>query len=132
MNTKQQEKREHRTPHEKPQGIRFNFESTKPPMKIHDYTNPFRSRSYNTKPSGGHGGLNRKNPFRGIACGSQPHWSKTLNSGQRLFRHIEGARDTRPTHNTHHRDQCLRRIFDRTIVIPTHRDSNPIPCVFLP
>lgn len=76
--------------------------------------------------------MKRKNPFRGIACGSQPHWSKILHKGQRFFRHIEGARDTRPVHPTHFRDQALRSIFDRTIVLPTHRDANPHPVAFLP
>jgi hypothetical protein len=88
------------------------------------HLNPFRKTKPTQKLKGAFGGLNRKNPFKGIACATHrvPHYS----------RHIEGARDTRPTFHTHHRDQCLRRIFDRTIVIPTHRDSNPIPCVFLP
>jgi hypothetical protein len=77
--------------------------------------------------------MKRKNPFRGIACGSQPHWSKTMASGQRLFRHIEGARDTRPTFLRERRKQLLRMIFTaQATAIPTHRDSNPMPCVFLP
>lgn len=70
--------------------------------------------------------MNRKNPFRGIAC------SNSSSYRQDFFRHVEGARDTRPTFHTHHRNQCLRRMVDPTIKIPTHRDSNPIPCVFLP
>jgi hypothetical protein len=92
-------------------------------MKIHDYTNPFRSRAFYTKPSGSFGGLNRKNPFRGIACASPRNASDE--------RHIEGARDTRPTFQTHYRDQCYRALVDPAVVIPEHFDSNPIPCAFL-
>jgi hypothetical protein len=101
-------------------------------MTYYTKRNRIRRGSTQSHPKGQFGSTEKKNPFRGIACGSQPHWSNTMASGQRLFRHIEGARDTRPTFHTHHRDQCLRSIFDRTIVIPTHRDSNHIPCVFLP
>jgi hypothetical protein len=84
-------------------------------MKIHDYTNPFRSRFYITKPSGSYGGLNRKNPFRGIACGSPRNPS--------MERHIEGARDT---------DRALRMNQENVTFGVPFRMNNPIPCVFLP
>lgn len=76
------------------------------------------------KVGGAFGMRSRKNPMHGIACASPRKKCEE--------RHIEGARDTRPTHPTYYRDQALRSIFDRSIVLPTHRDTNPHPVAFLP
>ncbi len=69
--------------------------------------------------------MNHKNPFRGIACSNGSHYP--LN----FFRHIEGARDSRPTYHTRHRGQLLLRAFvDRTLVIGPFRDVNAHPVMF--
>lgn len=96
-----------------------------------EHQNGIRVRAA-SKVRGAFGNRVRKNPFRGIACGHQPHWSKIRPNGQMAFRHIEGARDTRPVHPTHFRDLSIRRLVDPTIILPTHRDTNPHPVAFLP
>ncbi len=57
--------------------------------------------------------MKRKNPFRGIAC------SNGSNYPLNFFRHVEGARDTRPS-SKHH----------RWWILAPHRDVNWHPVSF--
>lgn len=89
------------------------------------YLNPLRfpsSPKLNVR--GAFGGLNHKNPFKGIACKSHrlPHHS----------RHIEGARDTRPSYHARRRDDIFDIVYFNGGEVRPFRDTNPIPCAFLP
>jgi hypothetical protein len=69
--------------------------------------------------------MKHKNPFRGIAC------SNGSSYGQQFFRHVEGARDTRPTYHTRHRGELIRKMFfDGFLEVTPFRDTNPVPCLF--
>lgn len=66
--------------------------------------------------------MNRKNPFRGIACPS-PNY----------HRRIDGARDTRRTFHGRYRDALITAILTaEPMDAVDHRDMNPIPCAFMP
>lgn len=74
---------------------------------------------------GKNGKVGRKNPFRGIAHSNGSAY------GPRFFRRVDGARDSRPTFHTRYRDALVRAIVSASKGIQ-FRDSNPIPCAFLP
>lgn len=61
--------------------------------------------------------MKHKNPFRGIAC------SNGSSYGQRFFRHVEGARDTRRS-NGHFFIHRFKRVAG------DHRDAIPHPVSF--
>lgn len=73
---------------------------------------------------GAHGKNRPKNPFRGIACSNGS--SYPLN----FFRHVEGARDTRPSFCTRRRGELLRSVFSGTISVTPFRDTNWHPAGF--
>ena len=73
-----------------------------------------------------------KNPFRGIAVAHHPSPDKIKAGGQKHFRHVEGARDTRPRWIAYRQRECMRsRVDGVTIIIRPFRDMNPHPVLFL-
>lgn len=67
--------------------------------------------------------MKHKNPFKGIAC------SNGSSYGPQYFRHIEGARDSRPAWPQRHRDELFMAAFRPTTITP-FRDTQIHPLHF--
>lgn len=68
--------------------------------------------------------MKRKNPFRGIAHSNGSSYN------QSYFRHIEGARDTRPAWPRRCREELLDFAITGTTPVHPFRDINPVPAGF--
>lgn len=66
----------------------------------------------------------KRNPFRGIAHTNGSSYN------QRYFRHIEGARDSRPAWPQRNRRDILRSVFSGVVNVRPFRDINPVPVSF--
>lgn len=67
----------------------------------------------------------KKNPFQGIACSNGSSYNRSF------FRHVEGARDTRPAFPQRRRGQLIRKMFfDGFLEVTPFRDANTHPAGF--